>query len=324
MTINVTADSLTQYQALTETFGVVSLEGWAMLELTGDDRRSFLHNFCTADVKGLADGKVTEAFVLDGKGKTLGHVHVAAMDGRLLLVGANGQGPTLFQHLDRYIIREKVTIVDRSAETACLLLAGPDADRQFQNTFEVELAVGETASLTLEDVALAAIHTEVAGPGFLICGPAQVQDSVCETLLAVGGLACSREVLESVRIEYGTPWFGVEISDANLPQEFERDEKAISFHKGCYLGQETVARIDALGRVNKLLRIARGSGVSGGLSTGSAVLQDEKEVGILLASASVPGTEETIVSVMVKRSSANVGQRLIVDGFEFEIVTPRA
>jgi folate-binding protein YgfZ len=67
------------------------------------------------------------------------------------------------------------------------------------------------------------------------------------------GSQCSRETLEMLRIEQGYPWFGVDISEENLPQEVNRNQQAISFTKGCYLGQETVARIDALGHVNRML-----------------------------------------------------------------------
>jgi tRNA-modifying protein YgfZ len=74
-----------------------------------------------------------------------------------------------------------------------------------------------------------------------------------EQLTSQGAERCSHEALEIVRIEAALPQFGTDISDANLPQEVNRDAAAISFTKGCYLGQETVARLDALGHVNRLL-----------------------------------------------------------------------
>src|SRR5262249_54035500 len=98
-------------------------------------------------------------------------------------------------------------------------------------------------------------NVDLAGPeGFLIaCQRADV-GQVQAALVAAGAVLCDESVFEAARIEYGTPLFGRDFSDENLPQEVGRDRQAISFTKGCYLGQETVARIDALGHVNRLLR----------------------------------------------------------------------
>jgi folate-binding protein YgfZ len=76
-------------------------------------------------------------------------------------------------------------------------------------------------------------------------------------LQSAGAAQCSLAALHMARIEHGFPWFGWDITEKNLPQEVNRHQRTISFHKGCYLGQETVARIDALGHVNRLLVVVR-------------------------------------------------------------------
>jgi hypothetical protein len=93
-----------------------------------------------------------------------------------------------------------------------------------------------------------------AGPvGFFVSGPADSAAAAQKSLVSAGAVPCGDKAVEIARIEAGTPFYGRDINDKNFPQEVGRDERAISFTKGCYLGQETVARIDALGHVNRLL-----------------------------------------------------------------------
>ena len=250
-------NSLNQYQALKHGCGYVELDNWTLLELSGADRKKFVHNFCTADVNGLQDNHTTEAFVLNGKGKILGHVHLVALPDRLLMVGAGDQAATLIEHLDRYIIRDDVAIKDLRAETKFMFVAGEKSSAAVKKAFDVELDFGRAKAFTGEsNIAFDVLHAEIAGAGFLFLASSDCYASVSETLKNCADADCDSDVLEAIRLENRTPWFGREIDESNLPQEIERDEKAISFNKGCYLGQETVARIDALGQVNRLLRFA--------------------------------------------------------------------
>ena len=300
-------DSIKQYEALTTGCGLVRLSDWTLLELTGADRCKFLHNFCTADINGLEENHATEAFVLNGKGKILGYTHVVSLPDRLLLVGAGSQATTLIEHLDRYIIRDDVKIRDMSNETNFLFLAGQASSDVIESVFGITLAFGRAKAV--DDPKFDVVHGEIAGPGFLFLAGNDAAE-VETKLSSKSDSTCDANVLETIRLENQTPWFGREVDDSNLPQEIDRDEKAINFNKGCYLGQETVARIDALGRVNRLLRYAKLSGEMPAI--GQEIFADDLAVGNVLSAAKKPGTEDSVLGIIVKRSASNAGTEISI------------
>ena len=170
-------DLIQEYDALKNGCGMVRLTNWTLLELTGADRKSFLHNFCTADVKALEDGKTTEAFVLNGKGKILGFVHVAALADRLLLAGAGAQAKALIEHLDKYIIREDVAVEDVSnSYRARIAPLGKDVEPGDMNRCTVADGEGMITGCG-----------ELAGPCRFELLPTSEQDSSAET---ISGLNC--------------------------------------------------------------------------------------------------------------------------------------
>jgi folate-binding protein YgfZ len=180
-------------------------------------------------------------------------VHAVAGENELLLLGHGDQSETLIQHLDKFLIREDVSLSDGAEDFASLFVCGKSAAETLRSLIADLPAENHFADVELGSVPTKTLHIELAGFGYLLlCGPTDLV--TLKSLLTENGLTeCSDEALEIVRIEYKTPWFGIDVDDSNLPQELQRDEKAISFNKGCYLGQETVARIDARGRVNQLL-----------------------------------------------------------------------
>jgi len=220
--------------------GFVRLTDFGVIELTGEDRQKFLHSFCTADIKKLEPGDQTEAFILNGKGKSLCFANVLACTDRLLLVfNQASTAPDVIAHLDMYLIREDVELSDKSSELAIWFVSGAQAAAKLPELKSSELVV---------------FAAEVAGDGWLMVAPVADSEAVEASLTGAKIQACGAEALLIRRLESVSPWNGVDVTVDNLPQELCRDEKSISFVKGCYLGQETVARLDALGRVNWLLR----------------------------------------------------------------------
>jgi tRNA-modifying protein YgfZ len=244
-----------EYAALTGAAGMVMLDDRTQIELTGRDCAAFLHNLCTNDIKRLASGSGCEAFLCNVQGKIVGHVLVFRGGESLVLETVPGQAERLIAHLDRYLIREQVELLDRSTDWAEILLAGPAAGDVLARTGieartdRLAHVAGEIAG---EPVAVRRVEMTRAG-GYLISFSRETVESIWESLQRAGAAACAGETLETARIEAGWPWYGRDITDENLPQELNRDKLAISFTKGCYLGQETVARIDALGHVNRTL-----------------------------------------------------------------------
>jgi folate-binding protein YgfZ len=275
---------LTEYEALTRGGGVVDVSDRTKLVLRGADRAKFLHRFCTNDIKRLQPDDSCEAFVCNVKGHVLAHINVLCRDDALWIDAVPGQSERLAAHLDRYLIREDVQIVDRTAD------------------FPAFLATGETVG------------------GF----PIGVAPTARLLWLEKGnqppGIACSREALEIVRIEQGYPRFGVDISEDNLPQEVDRNQQAISFTKGCYLGQETVARIDALGHVNKTLcQVAfAGNAVP---AAGIGLNSGDKVVGHVTSATWSPKHHAPLALAYVRRGHNDPGAKLASSAGDALVVT---
>lgn len=262
-------EGLAQYEALTTRAGRIDLPGRGLLELSGADRAAFLHNFCTNEVRNLPIGSANESFLTSPQAKVLAWLQVLALEDRLWVSLEPGLARSAHAWLERYIIGEAVQIKDLSDDFTQMLLCGPAS-------LEALKAVGAGA---LEGLAVGQHGTaEIAGtevrllrndwlriPTWLLFVPADRCSSVKEALAVPTGDA---EVFTALRLEAGLPQYGQDIDESNLPQEVNRTDQAISFTKGCYLGQETVARIRAYGHVNRLrvgLRLPAGETIAPGI-----------------------------------------------------------
>ena len=237
----------------------MTLTDWSSMTLTGADRQKFLNNFCTNDVKRLKPGENCEAFFCNVKGKVIGHGVITCRDDALVVIGPPQQAASLTAHLDRYIIREDVSVRDSTLERAYLLVLGEAARSLVVATApsidsDISWAKsGVNAAAIVGNVPVQWIYWDLLTPvfsGLIEVRPTEMTD-VVQSLRERCALILGEKTFEALRIEAGLPLFGVDFDDHNLPQEVGRNAQAISFTKGCYLGQETVARIDALGHVNQ-------------------------------------------------------------------------
>lgn len=314
-------EALTGYQALTAAAGVVPLPR-TQVELTGADRSGFLHGFCTHHIKELQPGQGNEAFITNHQGKAVGHVLVFAEPDRLLLDGAPGQAQVLISHLDRFVISERVEFHDHSADWADLLLAGPQAAAVLQ-----QLGIAPPAgrfnhqrvNLAGQDVSLRRVDF-LTSDCFLLSMPAAAVAQVLPSLLTAGATSCVPEAFELARLEAGYPWFGRDISEDNLPQEVQRNEQAISFKKGCYLGQETIARLDALGHVNRVLTgLKLPAGHS--LAPGDTIVQGDKKLAQLTSVGYSPRLQSNLALAYVRALHATPGKKLATAAGDAEVVS---
>lgn len=266
---------------------LAQLVGRSQLELAGADRLAFLHQLTTNHMKALVPGGGCETFLCDAQGKTLGHGYVFASAESLILDTTPGQAPRLLAHLDRYLIREKVRLADRTSDMAELVLAGPRAVEVLK---QVGVSDPPATRCHHQDVRIGGVdvsvrRTDYAGDEcFFVAVPTEHLDAVAKTLVAAGARRVSSEALDAARIEAESPEFARDISSDNLPQELARDERAISFVKGCYLGQETVARLDALGHVNRRLVRLKFPESSSVPAVGTELIRDGKSVGRVTSS----------------------------------------
>ena len=223
------------------------------IEITGADRASFLHNFCTNHIKGLAVGQGCEAIVTNIKGRILFYVLVFAGPESLWMEAEPGQAGALLAHLERYLITEDVQLIDRSGEFTQLYLSGSSAETCLAQALGRDLATLPSPGQIVAQGVLVRRFSFGSAPGFSLVGAPSEIDAWSTKLLADGAIEGSAEWFEALRIEAGFPKHGVDLTEDHLAQEANRTKLAISFTKGCYLGQEPIARIDALGHVNRLL-----------------------------------------------------------------------
>lgn len=305
-------DWVEDYVALTSGVGQVDLSARQQVELRGEDRAKFLHNFCTNEIKKLAPGDGCEAMVLDVKGHVLGHGFVFSGPDSLVFDTAPDQGAKIAGHLDRYLIREKVEIIDRSAEWGEILVAGPQSPTVLQNltshSLPEKLLSSSKVQLGGAEVCLRRVDWTGAISFLVNCRKSDLT-GVAEQLRSAGAKDCEFAAFEAARIETGLPIYGLDIGEKNLPQELDRNDRAINFNKGCYLGQETVARIDALGHVNRTLVGVRfdGQDLPG---PGIELLAGEQVVGQVTSAAFSPRLQAPLALAFVRRGHTALGQEL--------------
>ena len=306
----ISTDLTLEYEALQKTSGWVTLPARTLIELSGNDRCKFLHNFCTADINGGKPDDVRELFILDSRGKTLAFGHVLFREDSLLIsVAGIETAVTLSQHLDKYIIRDDVQINDRSNEYVSVFLAGPDS-RKLLSSILNEIELNQTINFKLNETTALVAEVELAGNGFLFLVQNEFVDQLATMLFDAGIRKCSVDALTMLRAECNTPWFGSEVDETNLPQELRRDDKAISFTKGCYLGQETVAKIDAFGHVNKFLVSIELANKS--LEVGDEIQVEGKKIGVINLVTYSPARKCHIAFGYVKRKFAESGTKITV------------
>jgi len=300
------------YDALTRSVGVADLSDRTQVELTGADRANFLHNLCTNEIRKLPAGSGCEAFLLNAQGHILAHVYVFAGQDAHVLDSVPGQGAKIIAHLDRYLIREDVQLFDRSGTWGELLVSGPDSPALLSRLGISDLPEARLAHV---DAMLAGSRVNIRRVDltspvayFLACESAAVP-SLLQALQSAGARPCGPEAVEMARIEAGQPFYGRDIHDRSLPQEVGRDAQAISFVKGCYIGQETVARIDALGHVNKTL-VGVKFEADQLPAAGTELTRDGQPVGQVTSAAYSPRLSVPLALAYLRRGSNTPGVRL--------------
>jgi tRNA-modifying protein YgfZ len=300
---------------LSEGSGFVRLPEETCLELGGRDCQTFLHGMCTQNIRDLAAGQGTEAFITNGQGKVVGYVHVRCHAERLELVTAPGQAEFLTRHLDKYIIREDVQILDRTAQWHHWWIVGPAAHDPLRTLSEpADLKIpGQHVEGRWNDLPFSLQLLQTVPTIYRLMTSAEDEGTWRERLESLGLLSCSAAAAELWRLECGWPRYGLDVTADNLPQEVDRNQQAISFTKGCYLGQETVARLDALGHVNRRLMGLMLPGDTA-WDSGTEILRDGKVAARITSSAYSPRHPGVIGMGYVRRGWDQPGEILATDG----------
>ena len=250
-------DATEEYSVARNATALFDLNDRTQIEITGNDRATFLHSFCTNDIKVLEPGQGCEAFITNVKGRVLAHVFVFADQNALEIDATADMEDALISHLDRYIITEDVELHRKTEQQGDLLLSGPQATAALESlgVAAASLTPLSQTSGTLFETSVVVRRVDLLGsPGLLLSVPRAELVPVWTGLTETGIRPAGSAALNALRIEAGTPMYGVDVSEENLAPEVGRNSQAISFTKGCYLGQEPIARIDSMGHVNRELR----------------------------------------------------------------------
>ena len=305
-----TEDLVGEYRALTEGCGLVDRSERGKLALTGTDRKTFLAGQVTNDIENLQAGHGCYAAFLTHKGKMLGDLRVLAVEDEgaepeLLLDTERATLQALFDMIRRFKIGYDVELHKRTVQRGLLSLAGPGA-RAVAGA--VDLPDEEHAHRAGE-IAGRPVRLVVTDVGIDVLCAAEDTEPVRDALLGAGATPASEEAAEILRVERGRPRYGHELDDSTIPQEAALNERAVSFTKGCYVGQEPVARMYHRGRPNRRLRGLR---ISAPVSPGEPVMSADRQVGRLTTSVTSPRLGP--IGLAILRREVEEGDQLVVGG----------
>jgi folate-binding protein YgfZ len=321
-----------EYWALEKTAGLVDLSSSGIFELRGDDRTRFLHGMVTNDIKSLAPGGGCHAAFLSPQGRMTADLHVFCAEDSLILTTEPAMREKLGPALRKYIIGDRPLLLDRSEELALLSLQGPRATVLLSKMLEEPLSLERPydhfeGTLAGVRIRICRVHRTSAGGCDLIVEQRGLS-LVWDLILASGKndqvQPAGFESFNVHRIKAGIPWYGLDMDERTLPIEAGLEKDAISFNKGCYIGQESVARITYRGHVNRKLV---GLSLSGSQppSNGDKISKDGQEVGWVTSSAYSPSLKIAIALGYLRRELLEPGTTVSIesgDGLVGAEVTP--
>jgi tRNA-modifying protein YgfZ len=288
------------YEAMRAGCGLLDRSERGKLALSGPDAVEFLNGQITNELLGLEPGQGRYAAFLTHKGKMLGDLRVLVVAGEeaeeLLLDTERAALQSLFDMIRRFKVGFDVELHKRTLQCGLLSLIGPDSDR-VAGAGAVAREEHANAAIALDGTRALAIRTDV---GVDVLCEAEQTERLSEALLARGASAVGEQAVECVRVERGRPRFGIDIDDTTIPQEAALNERAVSFTKGCYVGQETVARLFYRGKPNRHLRGLR---LSAPVDRGAELRLGERAVGHVGSVALSPSLGP-IALALVRREAA--------------------
>jgi folate-binding protein YgfZ len=352
--VNDYGDWLAEHAALRESAGVLDLSFRGRICLVGGDRARFLHGQVTNDVKKLAVGSGCYAALTTAKGRMESDLNIFCLPDELLLDFEPGLTGKISQRLEKFIIADDVQIVDAAPHYGLLSVQGPKAEAVvraiglFAEIPAKPFDSVKTSDATLGEIYLAnqprpgvcrsrgdetqtgknsetphVVSCNFENAGFDLFVPTHSLAAVADKLIAaakqIGGRACGWQAFETARIEAGIPRFGLDMDETNLPLECGIENRAVSYNKGCYIGQEVINRIHSVGRVTKELRGLRLAGDLQSLpQKHDKLFRDGKETGYITSAVKSPVLNANIALGYIRREAGQTGTELTLQTAEGE------
>lgn len=322
-----------EYAALHESAGVLDLGFRGRLCLVGADRVRFMHGQVTNDVKALRDGQGCYAALVSAKGKMQADLNIYALPGELLLDFEPGLTKAITDRLEKYIVADDVQVVDVAAMYGLLSVQGPRsaaAVEAFVRERGADAPTGdpsppdrpnEIRAVTLSDIGETYVaHQPRAGTaGFDLFVPATGMEAALTGLVdsaqALGGRLCGWEALDLARVEAGIPRFGADMDAGVFPHECGIESRAVSYRKGCYIGQEVLNRIHTIGRVQReLAGIRFPSADVAQVGARGRILREGEEIGRVTSVKDSPRLRSGLGLGIVRRDACQTGAAVEIEG----------
>jgi folate-binding protein YgfZ len=295
--------SNSEYQAVTHGCGLLDRSERGKLALTGADAKTFLQGQVSNDVVSLQPGSGCYAAFLTPKGKMLGDVRILDAGEELLLDTERVALQELFNMIRRFSVGYTLELHKRTLQRGLLSLLGPDA-AGVAGAAQLGEVEDSHRLIEVDGIAARAIRTDT---GIDLLCDAEDTAALTAALTARGAEPVSETVADCVRVERGRPRYGIDLDDSVIPQEAGLNHRAVSFTKGCYVGQETVARLFYRGKPNRELRGLR---LSAPASTGDEIVFAGKVVGRLASVAESPALGP--IALALVRREAPPGSDVVV------------
>ncbi len=311
-------DPVEEYQAVREKAGLIDLSFRVQVRMTGEDRISFLQGMISNDVKALQPGTGCAATLLTEQGRIVADLRVYALDNALLLDVDARVREKMIEALSRFIIADDVEMEDLSEQQVTFAVQGPTA-AQILATAGLSLSLDKP--FQHQEVKLAGITARVirvsdtGEEGYEVLAPVEYAEQCWTALLHAGEPLGLRPVglaaLQMLRVEAGIPWYGLDMDEGRIVLEVGL-EHAISFKKGCYLGQEVVERATARGHVNRKLSglLLHGNTLP---ENGTKLFHGTQEVGWVTSAVQSPRFGHPIALGYVRREHLTPGTQLRID-----------
>ncbi len=303
-----------EHQAVRERAGLIDWSTTGILRVTGADRAAFLHNLLTNDIKSLAPGAGCHAALLNASGKLLADLLVLAGAEEHWLLVDNLYAAGALDALQRYRITEAVMLANDSARFAILAVQGPDSIRILRQVLDLPLAVLQPLDHHQAMVGAAPVrfvaHRITNYPGMLMIVPvadaAALWDAIVQRGQPKGLRPVGWDAFNMLRLEAGLPWYGIDIDDSNLLPETGLEETAVSGTKGCYVGQEIVARMATYGSASRKLMGLTLAGTKIP-DAKSVIVRGAEEVGSVTSACWSPVLQKAIALASLKRPFYEIG-----------------
>jgi folate-binding protein YgfZ len=347
--VNDYGDWLAEHAALRESTGVIDLSFRSRICLTGADRVRFLHGQVTNDVKKLQVGEGCYAAITTAKGKMESDLNIFALADELLLDFEPGLTEKISARLEKFIVADDVQIVDAAPHYGLLSVQGPKAQEVVHalNLF-LEIPTQQLGLIKISDATLGEIYLannprlhlfrssgrepahsptenqsrltsaatiDIISAGFDLFVPNNSIGAVADKLIAaakqIGGRAVGWTAFETARIEAGIPRFGADMDETNIPLECGIEGRAVTYNKGCYIGQEIINRIHSVGHVTRELRGLRLADDLKILpAPGGKLFHAGKEAGYVTSAVKSPSLNANIALGYVRREANRIGNEL--------------